>query len=64
MKIDALTGSDRENINQLDRHEIYRTETAIYTVRVEAQAEEFGFTPELVKNAFHLIQTDWKNGET
>ena len=64
MTIHALTGADREAAGKGKQFELCRTEGVIYTVETEDFATEYGITPELLAEQFHLIQKDWKNGET
>lgn len=65
MTVDVLTGTERENVTSNDKFFIlHRTESAIYTLKTEAAAMALGLTPESIAGDFHLIQLDWKNGET
>lgn len=64
MTLRGLTGADRELAQSDDNHVLCRTDGVIYTVEMEALAAEIGMTPELLTQRFHLIQMDWKNGET
>ena len=64
MTIYSLSGTDREAVDKSDHFVLYRTESVIYTVKTESFAAEYGITPELLAERFHLIQMDWKNGET
>ena len=64
LTIEALTGTDRELAQNSEYRELHRAEGVVYAARVEERAEEYGFTAQLLKERFHLIQTDWKNGET
>lgn len=65
MTIYAITGSDRENAAaELGGYILHRAEGVIYAVETEEAALELGLIPELLAESFHLIQMDWKNGET
>ena len=43
---------------------LYESEGIVYMVKTEAIATELGLLPEILAQSFHLIQMDWKNGET
>lgn len=65
MTIHSLTGFDRENVAaQQGYYVLHRTEGVLYAVETETLAMELGLIPELLSESFHLIQMDWKNGET
>ena len=64
MTVRGLTGADREMAERADNYVLCRTEGVTYTVKTEDLAEQLGFTPQLLAERFHLIQMDWKNGET
>ena len=61
----ALTGGSREEDATVDgRFAFYRAEGVVYAAKLEANAAEFGITENQLINNFHLIQQDWKTGET
>lgn len=63
--IHALTGSDREaQAVEHNRFVLYRAEGVVYAAKLEGASASFGITQEDLINSFHLIQTDWKTGET
>lgn len=65
MTLYALTGQKRtENGITEKRVVIYTTESVIYSVSLEPAAALYGITEQLVIDSFHLIQQDWKTGET
>lgn len=64
MTIDLLTGSERETVDDSTYYALHRTESVVYAVRMEAEAAKLGLTAQLLAERFHLIQMDWKNGET
>lgn len=41
-----------------------QNESVLFTAKLEECAERHGFTPENVRNRFHLINQAWKTGET
>ena len=65
LSVKALTGSDREAQAMLeDRFILYKTEGTSYAAKLEAAAASLGITQESLTASFHLIQLDWKTGET
>ena len=61
----VLTGGSREEDATVDgRFAFYRAEGVVYAAKLEANAAEFGITENQLINSFHLIQQDWKTGET
>ena len=61
----ALTGSNRDELAvENNRFILYRAEGVIYAAKLEAASAAFGMTQEDLINSFHLIQLDWKTGET
>lgn len=61
----ALTGSDREQAaEQEDRFPLYKTDGVIYAAKLEVAALSYGLSQENLMGSFHLIQMDWKTGET
>jgi len=61
----VLTGQDREE-QALEEGLclLYKTDTVIYAAALEANSAAYGITQENIVQAFHLIQQDWKTGET
>lgn len=64
MTIDVVTGSENAELEESGYYELYRAEGVVYTVKLEAAAAKLGLTAQLLSDQFHLIQSDWKNGET
>lgn len=64
MTIDVMTGAGNAALEENGYYELYRAEDVIYTVKLEAAAAKLGLTAQLLSDQFHLIQWDWKNGET
>ena len=63
--VSALSGQNREvQVLEGDFIELYRTDTVVYVAELEPCALEYGLDANSVKNAFRLIQQDWKTGET
>lgn len=61
----ALTGSNRDELAvENNRFILHRAEGVIYAAKLEAASAAFGMTQEDLINSFHLIQLDWKTGET
>ena len=61
----ALTGGSREEDATVDgRFAFYRAEGVVYAARLEESAAEYGVTENQLINGFHLIQQNWKTGET
>lgn len=61
----ALSGQNREAQASAEEYvELYRTDTVIYVAKLEVCASEYGLNALTVKDSFHLIQQDWKTGET
>ena len=65
MTIHALTEFDRE-VAAAERgyYVLHRADGILYAVETETIAMELGLIPELLADSFHIIQMDWKNGET
>ena len=60
----AFTGQDREEQSTAgDCFVLMKTESVIYSARLEESAQELGINRDTVINSFHLIQQDWKTGE-
>lgn len=65
MTIFVLSGQNREEQGAMDdRFILHSAETVTYAASLEREAAEYGITQERVKAGFHLIQQDWKTGET
>ncbi len=65
MTIHALTGQNREAQSQDEgRFVLYKTDSVIYSASLEPAASGCGMTQESLLRAFHLMQQDWKTGET
>lgn len=60
-----LTGQNREGYSMKDgRFVLYKTDTVIFAASLESAASEHGITQENLVERFHLIQQEWKTGET
>lgn len=65
MTISLLTGQDREVHAQSDgRFLLLKTDSVTYAAGLESMAKNYGITQESMVRSFHLIQQDWKTGET
>lgn len=65
LTIFAYTGSDRENqIIENEHILLQRTESVVYAGMLEEAAYDLGISKDDVINGFHLIQREWKTGET
>lgn len=65
LTIYAFTGEDREERAAGEGcFVLHRTESTIYAGKLEEAANNLGITREDVVNGFHLIQQEWKTGET
>lgn len=61
----TFTGSNRDLEAQSDgRFPLYRAEGVAYGASIAPGAEEFGITPDILKNNFRLIRQDWRAGES
>jgi len=61
----ALTGQNREEQALEDgRFVLYKTDSVVYAASLEPVAASYGITQESMVRSFHLIQQDWKTGET
>jgi len=65
MTIYAYTGQYREDqAVENGRFVLYRGESVVYAAKLEDAAYTLGITREDVTNGFHMIQQEWKTGET
>lgn len=65
MSIYALSGQNREEQSQEGgRFVLYKTDTIIYAASLETAAAGCAMTEKSLLRSFHLIQQDWKTGET
>lgn len=65
MNICVYTGQGREDQGAAQgRTVIYKTDSAVYSLELMPEAAEYGINSHSVAEAFHLIQQDWKTGET
>ena len=63
MSVYAYTGTDRDALSRTDgRFVLYETEDVVYAAKLEPSNSEIQY--EEITSAFHLIQKDWKTGET
>ncbi len=65
LSVFALTGANREEEAAQDgQFVLYRADGVTYSARLETLAREYAIAQEYFTSAFHLIQSDWKTGET
>ncbi len=65
MTVSVLSGQNREEqASQDGRIVLLKTDTVIYAASVEPVAARYAITAESLIRGFHLIQQDWKTGET
>jgi len=65
MSIHTLTGPlGEEEAASQSYYVMHRAEGTVYALKIEALAMELGLLPEVLAESFHLIEMDWKNGET
>ena len=65
MTVHTLTGPQREEeASTQGYYVLHRAEGMMYALETEEIAMELGLLPEVLAESFHLIQMDWKNGET
>ena len=65
LTIHALSGQKREEQStQDDRAVLLKTESVIYAADFEKCMDRYGITQKEIIEGFHLIQMDWKTGET
>lgn len=61
----VLTGQNRdEQSGQKDRFVLYKTDAVIYAAALDTGAADYAITKESLIESFHLIQQEWKTGET
>lgn len=60
-----FTGQSREEQGlSEERFVLHKTDTVVYSAKLESCAAAYGLTQENVVYSFRLIQQDWKTGET
>ena len=65
LTIYVLSGQSRGEQSEMDdRFILHSTDTVIYAAKLESGAKAYGITRDGVIENFHLIQQDWKTGET
>lgn len=65
LTIYALSAQNKDDhVQQDDRFNVYRTESMIYSAKLEDIASQYNLTQDDVIYSFRLIQQDWKTGET
>ncbi len=65
LTIYVLRGPNREQQAEEDgRFVLYRGESVVYSALLEPSASTYGIKTENVIHGFHLIQMEWKTGET
>lgn len=62
--IQVHTGQDRQGEIPSNSFVLYKTDTAVYTAKLEAASERLSLTKDVLSYSFRLIQQDWKTGET
>lgn len=58
------TGQSRQNEMPSGSFVLYKTDTAVYTAKLESASERLSLTKDILSYSFRLIQQDWKTGET
>lgn len=62
--VHVLTGDDRSAVAAEDnRFVLMKTDSVVYAAKLEEEAMKLGVTQDMLGDAFHLIQTDWRTGE-
>ncbi len=65
LTIYAFTGENRESqAEENGRFVLYRGESVVYAGQLDENASQYGITEDNVIHGFHLIQIEWKTGET
>lgn len=65
MTVYVLTGQKREEQSVSEnRFVLLRGDTTIYAANLEAVSATYSMTKESIVQSFHMIQEDWKTGET
>ena len=65
MTVFALSGQNRDQqTDQQDWFVLLKTDSVTYAASVEPAAQRYGITQQSILRSFHLIQQDWKTGET
>lgn len=61
----AFTGQNRDAQGSADGYfPLHRTESTVYSAKLDDSAEEFSFTKDFVVRSFHVIHEHWNTGET
>ncbi len=61
----VLSGENREEEAVIEnRVVLHRTESVVYTAKLDAASASYGITQDSIINCFHLIHQDWYTGET
>lgn len=65
MTVFALTGDDRDEEATINnRFVLHQTDSVTYAANLEVASAAYHITQDTLTKSFHLIQQDWKNGET
>ncbi len=65
LTIFALSGQSREEQGtKNERFVLHETESVTYSAVLDQEAYAYGITQEVIIKRFHMIQRDWKTGET
>ena len=64
LTIQAQRGKDRTQQMTEDAFILYSTESVTYWATLAQEAYDYGITQDILIDRFHLIQRDWKTGET
>ena len=65
MTVYTLTGQNREEQSIADgRFVLMKTDTVIYSAKLETVANAYYITQQSVIHSFRLIQKEWNTGET
>lgn len=62
--ITAASGQNRTEPESDGWFRVYATDAVTYWCKIEEGASLYGITQQLITSRFHLIQRDWKTGET
>ena len=65
LSIHVFAGNDRENQAIAEnRFLLYRTESVIFSAKLDASSVSYGITQDSLINSFHLIRQDWHMEQT
>lgn len=64
LTINAQRGKDRAQQTNENAFILHSTESVTYWATLTREAANYGITQKIIMDRFHLIQRDWKTGET